>query len=157
MEDLPRRRWALSLGFQSRTYIHLKLLGSLLDDVLLNIGIDWLLLCMLKAFKNQQDPQTLSLQLEASVSSWCEKLSRGAKELVLKEAVAVTSCVPLGCSLGLSALHFPSMCQEATDTTSLTLSHQYPLGLRATWLPSVPHGDHMSPLSQGLSCTFRGL
>lgn len=68
VEDLPRRRWALSLGFQSRPYVHFKLLGSLLDDVLLKIGIDWLLLCMLKAFKNQQDQQTLSLQLEASIS-----------------------------------------------------------------------------------------
>lgn len=131
MEDLPRRRWALSLGFQSRTCIHLKLLGSLLDDVRLNIGIDRLLLCMLKAFKNQQDPQTLPLQLEASISSWCETLSRGAKELVSKRSCRSNSCVPLGCSRGLSALRFPSMCQEATDTTSLTLSRQHPLGLTA--------------------------
>ena len=69
------------------------------------------------------------------------------------------SCVPLGCTLGLSALHFPSMCQEATDMTSLILSLQHsPRSDRwAPWLPSVLLVDEMSPLSQGLSCTFRGL
>lgn len=43
MEDLHKSRLALSIGFHSRIYMGFKSLGSLVDDLLLKIGIGYLL------------------------------------------------------------------------------------------------------------------